>query len=369
MATIDAYQGEEAKIVLASLVRTRGLGFLNDKRRVNVLCSRARDGLVLVGNVDNLKKSLVWLPVLRYFATPKVATMGPTFPVQCAHGIVTVSSPEEFATLSPGGGCQKLCQAVLPCGHPCQFPCHGNRTAVHANQHCSYEVTSHCLKGHLQMIACSQRGHTTCVLCQQLAEQQRQHEAAMRQLKRQQQQQDLELDQKLKAEALELTAAAQQADHQRKTDVQLAALRLQHAQVLQAKTAEDAVHQRQLQDAELAATNARLEAQKQQFTSMEHHQALMAPLSARADLLAADRARLEAALYPPNWTSTALERATECHLVDVSATHLPEIQALVDATSAAERLGHGRDQRINGQYHKLTVTKVSKIWDWRWQKK
>jgi superfamily I DNA and/or RNA helicase len=55
-ATVDEFQGSEADVVVASLVRNndertgRGLGFLADRRRVNVLLSRARHKLVIVGS-------------------------------------------------------------------------------------------------------------------------------------------------------------------------------------------------------------------------------------------------------------------------------------------------------------------------------
>jgi AAA domain/Protein kinase domain len=55
-ATVDEFQGSEADIVVASLVRNndekigKGLGFLADRRRFNVLLSRARHKLVLVGS-------------------------------------------------------------------------------------------------------------------------------------------------------------------------------------------------------------------------------------------------------------------------------------------------------------------------------
>lgn len=55
-ATVDEFQGSEADAVLISLVRNndekigRGLGFLADRRRFNVLLSRARHRLVVVGS-------------------------------------------------------------------------------------------------------------------------------------------------------------------------------------------------------------------------------------------------------------------------------------------------------------------------------
>lgn len=56
--TVDAFQGNQADIVAVSLVRNnqspkeRGLGFLRDRARINVLLSRAERLLVLVGSWD-----------------------------------------------------------------------------------------------------------------------------------------------------------------------------------------------------------------------------------------------------------------------------------------------------------------------------
>jgi hypothetical protein len=59
LATIDNYQGEEADVVLISLVRNNDkgqIGFLADPERVNVLLSRARYGMILLGNAQTLRK-------------------------------------------------------------------------------------------------------------------------------------------------------------------------------------------------------------------------------------------------------------------------------------------------------------------------
>lgn len=59
-ATVDEFQGNEADVVVVSLVRNndaaigKGLGFLADPRRVNVLLSRAKQKLVIVGSWDFL---------------------------------------------------------------------------------------------------------------------------------------------------------------------------------------------------------------------------------------------------------------------------------------------------------------------------
>ncbi|KAL6759018.1 P-loop containing nucleoside triphosphate hydrolase protein, partial [Haematococcus lacustris] len=60
LATIDNYQGEESDIVVASLVRSNSagkVGFLKEPERINVLLSRARHGMILIGNADTLRNA------------------------------------------------------------------------------------------------------------------------------------------------------------------------------------------------------------------------------------------------------------------------------------------------------------------------
>ena len=61
-ATIDGFQGEEADVVVVSLVRNNhlappgGVGFLSERPRLNVMLSRARRKLVLVGSWEFFTK-------------------------------------------------------------------------------------------------------------------------------------------------------------------------------------------------------------------------------------------------------------------------------------------------------------------------
>jgi serine/threonine protein kinase len=59
VATIDAYQGRDSDIVLYSTVRSNKdgqLGFLRDRRRLNVALSRAREALIIIGDISTLER-------------------------------------------------------------------------------------------------------------------------------------------------------------------------------------------------------------------------------------------------------------------------------------------------------------------------
>jgi superfamily I DNA and/or RNA helicase len=64
VGTVDSFQGSEADLVIVSLVRNNqrtglgALGFLRDKRRMNVALSRAKSQLVIVGSLSFLKEAV-----------------------------------------------------------------------------------------------------------------------------------------------------------------------------------------------------------------------------------------------------------------------------------------------------------------------
>jgi superfamily I DNA and/or RNA helicase len=64
VGTVDSFQGSEADLVIVSMVRNNartgrsGLGFLSDPRRMNVLLSRAKSKLVLVGSMRFLREAV-----------------------------------------------------------------------------------------------------------------------------------------------------------------------------------------------------------------------------------------------------------------------------------------------------------------------
>ncbi|KAL0261608.1 hypothetical protein SLS55_003038 [Diplodia seriata] len=67
VATIDNFQGEEAKVVIISLVRSNEMnncGFLKTSNRINVLLSRAQHGMFIIGNSKTAGSVEMWQDVL-----------------------------------------------------------------------------------------------------------------------------------------------------------------------------------------------------------------------------------------------------------------------------------------------------------------
>lgn len=129
IATVDNFQGEEAKIIIITLVRSnkeKRVGFLKTSNRINVLLSRAQHGMYLIGNTNTYSNIPMWAKILGMLqATDSV---GKALGLCCPRHPDTeiqVCQPDDFARLSPEGGCQLACDRRLSrCGHRCQARCH-----------------------------------------------------------------------------------------------------------------------------------------------------------------------------------------------------------------------------------------------------
>lgn len=65
--TIDSFQGSEKEVIIFSCVRSNknsNLGFLTDYRRINVALTRAKHGMIIVGNAATLIHDPKWRTLL-----------------------------------------------------------------------------------------------------------------------------------------------------------------------------------------------------------------------------------------------------------------------------------------------------------------
>jgi superfamily I DNA and/or RNA helicase len=72
ISTIDSFQGQEATIIILSLVRSNAdhqIGFLKDYRRMNVAMTRAKEQLIIIGDSTTLAKDDFYLQFFNYVET------------------------------------------------------------------------------------------------------------------------------------------------------------------------------------------------------------------------------------------------------------------------------------------------------------
>lgn len=162
VATVDTFQGEEAKVVIISLVRSnkdRRTGFLKVPNRINVLLSRAKHGMYIIGDTGTASKVPTWQSVIEMLKDSD--SLGSKLQLSCSHhpeAVISVSSAKDFQSESSDGGCRRLCGRPLSCGHICVSPCHTDarhasmgafcRTMVDKTiKECGHVVREKCRRG------------------------------------------------------------------------------------------------------------------------------------------------------------------------------------------------------------------------------
>ncbi|TRM64558.1 P-loop containing nucleoside triphosphate hydrolase protein [Schizophyllum amplum] len=172
ISTIDNYQGEESDIVLVSLTRSNtnhDIGFMFAPERLNVLISRARNALIIIGNDDTFRKSRkggdLWR---RFFALlEKGNHVYDGFPVRCERHRtreINLREPKEFMQECPNGGCTQACGALLSCKqHRCLSKCH--LVQDHGSVRCTHPMEDRCTRGHTRHWACYDGPPAVCPAC------------------------------------------------------------------------------------------------------------------------------------------------------------------------------------------------------------
>jgi len=80
IASVDSFQGREKHYTILSCVRSnshQGIGFLSDPRRLNVALTRAKYGMVIIGNPKVLSRSALWNALLHHYRARHVLVEGP----------------------------------------------------------------------------------------------------------------------------------------------------------------------------------------------------------------------------------------------------------------------------------------------------
>ena len=111
--------GISARVTVISLVRSndeRNYGFLKTSNCINVLLSRARHGMYIIGNSETSRPRPMWAEVL--FLLERSGNIGASLALCCPRHKETpieVSTPDDFARLTLEGGCAKRCTSRLLC--------------------------------------------------------------------------------------------------------------------------------------------------------------------------------------------------------------------------------------------------------------
>ena len=182
LSTVDNFQGEEAKVVIISTVRSNKIGkigFLKSLNRVNVMLSRAKHGMILLGSSSTVfknSKETMFAQVLKRMKS--FGLVSPQLHLKCQNHneVIIINSPADFKKVADGG-CDKECKSRLECGHLCKRKCHSD-DKKHRGYPCKENCSNKCDLGHKCPKMCSEKclcntlvsvtlrcGHSQLVAC------------------------------------------------------------------------------------------------------------------------------------------------------------------------------------------------------------
>ncbi|KAG2789761.1 hypothetical protein PC129_g8833 [Phytophthora cactorum] len=168
LSTVDRFQGDEADIVIISLVidgKSR-TPFVKLQNRMIVLLSRARLGMYVVGNAEYFGETSHWKKTFELLEKDaesdntdavectiyKGPRIGAALPICCPEHRESVALTKEERDLKLGF-CTVVCSVELSCSHECDLMCHWPQVNMH-NKNCSVEVESPCSR-HPRVLKCS----------------------------------------------------------------------------------------------------------------------------------------------------------------------------------------------------------------------
>jgi hypothetical protein len=137
--------------------------------RLNVLLSRARKAIVLVGNSETFlasrKGQNTWTPFFNLLRQGNNIHDG--LPVKCEQHPDRqndLKQPSDFDKLAPDGGCSAPCGKKLSCGlHDCPQRCH--KLADHSKMPCNVQLSDRCPEKHKITWQCSNTRPASCSVC------------------------------------------------------------------------------------------------------------------------------------------------------------------------------------------------------------
>lgn len=159
-------------MVIASLTRSNDkgeIGFMSSPERLNVLLSRARHALIILGNSETFLSSRkgkeTWRPFFELLSKANQIFDG--LPARCEkhpERKAILKQPPDFEQYCPDGGCAAPCGSKLNCGlHDCPLKCHS--LADHSKMLCDKLMDDLCPKNHTIKWRCSDLRPASCHAC------------------------------------------------------------------------------------------------------------------------------------------------------------------------------------------------------------